>query len=258
MAERSLYWDPDEVNIEAYQMRGGHSNAGSPTPAKEWFLSEGSTGMGFETYILLQNPQDEEVTVKATFMDAEGIANQTTTTMAARSRGTLKVSDYVVDNFHVSTSVTADKQIVAERSQYWDKRIAPQAYEMRDGHSTVGTNTASGIWMVPEGSTGVGFDSFVLIANTGDKETDIQLTFMTQAGPREPVLATIPANARYTVRLSDYVPDEFQVSTLVMSDNDLVVERAQYWDRREASPTGEPEIRPYEMMGGPSANGVDP
>jgi len=258
VAERSMYWDPDEVNIEAYQMRGGHSNAGSPTAENNWYLAEGSTGGGFETYILLQNPADTEAPVTATFSDATGIANHANLTMPPRTRATLKVSDYVPDNFHISTSVTSDTPIVAERSMYWDKRVVTAAYQMRDGHSTVGVNATGNTWMVPEGSTGAGFDSFVLIANTANTDTDVAVTFMTANGPANPVLITIPANSRYTVRIADYVPDEFQVSTLVSSSGELVVERAMYWDSRETYPLHSYDIRPYEMMGGHSASGLDP
>jgi hypothetical protein len=110
--------------------------------------------------------------------------------------------------------------------------------------------------MVPEGSTGAGFDTFVLITNTGDRAAAVSLVFMTSEGATEPSMVTVPASSRYTVRLSDYLPETWGISTLVTSSNELVVERAMYWDSRESSPTGEPEIRPYEMMGGHSASGV--
>lgn len=259
VAERSMYWDPNEVNMDPCCMRGGHSNAGSPAPNTSWFLAEGSTGGGFETFVLLQNPNNSEAKVTLDFSDASGVAGQATATMPANSRATVKVSDYVKDDFQVSTKITADKPVVAERSMYWDKRRAARTCDMRDGHSTVGTNRTAATWMVPEGSTGGGFETFVLIANTGNAGAAATLTFMTQAGPIAPVNVTVPANSRYTVRISDYVPNQMQVSTLVESaSSDLVVERSMYWDKREASPGGEPQIRPYEMMGGHSANGVDP
>ena len=113
-------------------------------------------------------------------------------------------------------------------------------------------------WMVAEGSTGGGFDTFVLITNTEDTEADITVTFMTEAGPQVPFNVTIPANSRYTLRINEYLPDTFQVSTLVESDNALVVERSMYWDNREISAEGNFPARPYECIGGHSANGLDP
>ena len=258
VAERSMYWDPDAAILEPYQMIGGHSNAGSPTANKNWFLAEGATAGGFDTYILLQNPNDSKAAVTTEFMVEDGVAKKAKMTMAPMSRATIKVSDYVADNFQVSARVTSDRSIVVERSTYWDKRFAAQPYEMRDGTSTVGLTRSGSTWLTPEGSTGVGFDTFVLITNTEDEPVDAVVVFLTQQGIARQEPITIPAVSRYTVRLSDYVPDQFQVSTVVLGEGHLVVERSMYWDKREMSPSGEPEIRPYEMMGGHSSSGVDP
>jgi len=202
VAERSMYWDPAASAMQPYEMIGGHSTSGSPWAANGWFIAEGSTGGGFETYILVQNPSDTEAPVTLTFMDATGVVNQATTTMPAQSRSTFKVADYVPDNFQVSTSVTSDVPVVAERSMYWDNRETTEPSSMKDGHSTVGETGAAKTWMVAEGSTGGGFDTFVLITNTENTEADVAVVFMTEAGPQVPFNITIPATSRYTLRVS--------------------------------------------------------
>jgi hypothetical protein len=113
-------------------------------------------------------------------------------------------------------------------------------------------------WTVAEGSTGGGFETFVLIANTEDTAAVAHVTFMTQEGPREPFDIHMPANSRYTLRLSDYLPDTYQISTLVTSCSSLVVERSMYWDMRAVSKEGDFPARPYECIGGHSANGMHP
>ena len=258
VAERSMYWDPDAGEKQPYQMIGGHSTSGSPLAANNWYVAEGSTGGGFETYILLQNPSDADAPVTALFSDATGTVAQLDTTMPAQSRSTVKVSDYVPDNFQVSTNITSDREIVAERSMYWDNRETTEPSSMKDGHSCVGETAAASTWMVPEGSTGGGFDTFVLIANTEDTEATAAVTFMTEAGPQAPFNITIPATSRYTLRVSDYLPDSFQVSTLIRGNRELVVERSMYWDNRVMSPDGNFPARPFECIGGHSANGLDP
>ena len=258
VAERSMYWDPAASAMQPYQMIGGHSTSGSPIAANGWYVAEGSTGGGFETFILLQNPGDTEAPVTLTFSDASGVANQTAATMAAQSRSTFKVSDYVPDNFQVSTSVTSDVPVVAERSMYWDNRETTEPSSMKDGHSTVGEMGAARTWMVAEGSTGGGFDTFVLLANTEDTEATAAVTFMTEVGPQAPFNIAIPANSRYTLRINEYLPDTFEVSTLITSDRELVVERSMYWDNRVISSEGNFPARPYECIGGHSANGMDP
>lgn len=258
VAERSMYWDPEASARQPYQMTGGHATSGSPFAARDWYLAEGSTGGGFETYVLLQNPGDTEASVEAAFMTDKGKADQASFTMPPGSRSTLKVSDHVPDTFQVSTSITSDKPVVAERSMYWDKNETSEPWAMKDGHSCVGTTGTSKTWMISEGSTGAGFDTFVLITNTEDREAKATVTFMTDSGPVKPMDIKVGANSRCTLRVSDYLPNTFQVSTLIEGDSALVVERSMYWDTRAVSSEGNFPARPYECIGGHSANGMDP
>ena len=258
VAERSMYWDPAASALQPYEMIGGHATAGSPFAANNWYIAEGSTGGGFETFILLQNTADTDAPVTTVFSDMTGTVAQLDTTMPAQSRYTIKVSDYVPDNFQVSTSITSTEPIVAERSMYWDSRETTDASSMKDGHSCIGDMGTGKTWMVAEGSTGGGFDTFVLITNTEDTEATAAVTFMTEAGPQVPLDITMPANSRYTLRINEYLPDTFQVSTLIESDRNLVVERSMYWDNRVISSEGSFPARPFECIGGHSANGLDP
>ena len=253
MAERSTYWDPNEAALAPYQMRGGHSTGGSTETATEWYLAEGATGGGFETFVSLLNPQAESAKVTTTFMNASGMAGKAVLTMPPRSRKTIRISDYVPNDFQVSTKVISDEPVVAERSTYWDKRKASEPCAMRDGHATMGFIFTGATWVVPEGSTGGGFDSWVLIYNPNETSVGVTVTFMTQEGPGTPFDIIVKANSRYTLHVNDHVQDNFNVSTRITSKGGLVVERAMYWDRREAE-----GIQPYEMMGGHSAQGFTP
>jgi hypothetical protein len=191
--------------------------------------------------------------VKATFMNASGVAAEKTVTMPANSRHTFHVDEFVNGDFHVSTKIVSDQPVVAERSMYWDKRVASDVPHMLEGHSTTAVTRTGTKWTVPEGSTGEGFDTWILIANPTSSGTTANVTFMTASGPKAPIVINVPANTRYTLRISDYVPNDFHVSTLVETDGQLVVERAMYWDKRVF-----PGIQPYEMMGGHSTTGLDP
>jgi len=253
VAERSMYWDPNAEALEPYEMKGGHASPGSYDTSREWFIAEGSTAEGFETYVLVQNPGDASARVTATFMTAKGVAAEKTVKMLPGSRSTFRVSEYVDGDYHVATKVTADRPVVAERSMYWDKRVTSSVPLMSEGHSATGCTACGSKWMVPEGSTGGGFDYWVLVSNPKETDTEATVTFMTASGPRKPFKIKIPATARYTLRVSDYVPDDFHVSTLVETEGKIVVERAMYWDKRVRA-----GIQPYEMMGGHSTTGVDP
>jgi parallel beta-helix repeat protein len=257
VADRSMYWDPDAADLNAWEMRGGSSTTASPAPATGWFLAEGSTGGGFDTWVLLQNPNATAAGVDVDFYNASGPAGHVDLSMPAQSRATVRVSDYVPDDFSVSTGVSSDLPVVVERSMYWNALETAVPCEMREGHANSGSIRAGNAWMVPEGSSGGGFDTFVLIANTEDRTASLRVTFMTGGGPVGPFDFNVPAGSRCTIRVSDWLPDQMEVSTLVESDTQVVVERSMYWDRRAASPDGE-ELQPYEMMGGHCASGLDP
>ena len=49
-----------------------HASIGTSTPAPDWYLAEGSTGEGFETWVLVQNPGDNPVTCDLTLMTSSG------------------------------------------------------------------------------------------------------------------------------------------------------------------------------------------
>lgn len=252
VAERATYWSPI-AGIPAAESQGGSSTGGSDVAVTDWFLPEGSTGIGFDTYIELLNPQDQPANVQVTFMDPDGVVDQVNRAIPANSRDTVTMNDFAPNNWEVATSVTADVPVVAERTMYWDKRIAPNAWSMRAGHSTTGSIRQSTNWLVPEGSTGIGFDSWVLVSNTADEARDVHVTFMNPQGVIAEDDLSVGANSRLTIHVIDYVPNDFSVSTMVEASGDVIVERAMYWDRRER-----PGIQAYEMMGGHAASSLDP
>ncbi len=250
-AERSMYWDPEAASLEVWQMRGGSSTSASPAPSNDWFLAEGSTGGGFDTWVLVQNPNEDPAVVGIDFVTQDGPAGHLDLNMPARSRSTLRLSDHVHDQFEVSTFVSADRPIVVERSMYWDMRAASSAFEAVEGHSNAGSARSGTVWLVPEGSSGGGFETFILIANNGEEEADAVLTFLTDSEAVGPFDLKVPPRSRMTVRLSDHAPNAFAASALVQASAPVVVERSMYWDMRAAASA-------CEAMGGHSALGLDP
>ncbi len=253
VAERSMYWDPNAPALQPYEMRGGHASPGTGELSQNWYIAEGSTGGGFDTYVFIQNPGPSRAEVNVTFLSTGGAVASKAVSMAPGTRATLRTQDYAPDNFFVATRVTSDQPVAAERAMYWDKRVAQGAVNMQEGHSATGVIHCGTLWTVPEGSTGGGFDSWVLIANPFPTQTRAEVVFMTESGPTAPVSIVIPGNSRYTIRVSDYVSDDFHISTTVEAEGPIVVERAMYWDKRVAA-----GIQPCEMMGGHSSVGIDP
>ncbi|MBU4194374.1 MAG: right-handed parallel beta-helix repeat-containing protein [Actinomycetia bacterium] len=96
----------------------GHDSIGVTGPAKTWYLAEGCTAGGFETWVLVQNPGDEDATVNLTYMTESGAFQGPRLELAAHSRQTVNVADTVPTSWGVSTTVTSDGPVIVERAMY--------------------------------------------------------------------------------------------------------------------------------------------
>jgi hypothetical protein len=200
---------------------------GAAAPATTWYLAEGSTGEGFETWVLVQNPRDTAVSVDLTLLTSASEQKPEALTgveIPAGSRRTFRLNDYLTD-YNVSTLVTSTGAgVIAERAMYDTGRTWAT--------ESVGATAPATTWYLAEGSTGEGFETWVLVANPGGTEVTVDLSFATsegiQAGPEDVV---IPARSRRTFNLGDFLTS-YDVSTLVTSTGPVVCERAMYGEGR--------------------------
>lgn len=210
--ERSMYWN---------NRGGGHASAAVSSPSTEWNLAEGCTANGFETWVLLQNPGSAAATATVTYMTADGSEEPFNVEVPANSRKTIDVSEALPNNEQVSATIISDRPVIAERAMYWNNR---QAGTCASGLTRTGTE-----WYLAEGCTGPGYETWVLLQNPGEGETTVGLTFMDESGTTEGPELSLGGGARMSVRLSDYMPGNWAVSTRVASDDPIAVERAMYW-----------------------------
>jgi hypothetical protein len=112
LVERAMYWN---------ERSDGHACIGTPTPDTEWYLAEGYTDQGFETWVLVQNPGDEFCDVTFTFMEPGGKNTVLKYLVAPRSRFTVGV-DEILPASEVSTRVSSDHPIIVERAMYFNER----------------------------------------------------------------------------------------------------------------------------------------
>jgi len=193
-------------------------------PAHAWYLAEGSTGPGFETWVLVQNPGETNANISITYMTGNGQVQGPTATLPPNSRKTYKVSDTVPNNYDVSTMVTADTRIVVERSVYGANR--------NWGTDSIGAWEPATSWFLAEGCTGPGFETWILVQNPGSLPASVRLTYMTQKGAVDGPALQIAANSRKSFKVSDACPGEWEVSTKVESDRPVVAERSMYGNSR--------------------------
>ena len=98
-----------------------HDSLGATAPASKWYLAEGSTDGGMETFLLVQNPGDSPVHVNIKFQTSTGekvFPQLQGVEIPSKSRRNFKVNDYVTD-YEVSTFVEAlDGEVICERAMY--------------------------------------------------------------------------------------------------------------------------------------------
>ncbi len=93
-------------------------------PARTWYLAEGSTGRGddgsFETWVLIQNPGSKTANVQITYMTPSGKVEGPSIELKPGTRQSVSVADTVENEWSVSTVVTSDVPVIAERAVYWN------------------------------------------------------------------------------------------------------------------------------------------
>jgi hypothetical protein len=131
IAERPMYFIYGMDSGKCWN--GGESAVGNPGPSTQYFLAEGTTIQGFDTYYTLMNPEDDscKVVVQYIFGDGSEIANEHW--IEPHSRLTIDVRSAVQRNSDVSGTVLASFPIVIERPMYFDYKGAIQG-----GHNGVG------------------------------------------------------------------------------------------------------------------------
>ncbi len=204
------------------------NQVGRAAIGSSWFLAEGCTAGGFETWVLVQNPGDEGVTVDLTLMTEEGplsLPELQGVVIPARTRTSFNLGSYV-QTYNVSTVVVPDEgDIICERAVYGNGRTW--------GTDSIGATSPASTWYLAEGCTAGDFETWVLVQNPNAREIAVNITFMTSGGPLAgPQNVAIPARSRHSFNLGEYVTD-YNVSTRVESPGGGVVcERAVYGNGR--------------------------
>ena len=109
IAERSLYYNDRAC---------AHGSVGVTAAADTWYLAEGATLGGFETWVLVANPGTDTARVTLTYMTDSGEEPGPVIDLAPGSRESVNVAD-TVSTYEVSTKVTSDEPVIAERSLYY-------------------------------------------------------------------------------------------------------------------------------------------
>ena len=122
IAERSMYWGAGTPLGEA-----AHDSIGMNSAHTYFFLPDGETSNGRETWTLVQNPNNVDVTVLIGYLTPNGVGNTVVQDIVPKnSRKTYSMVDKV-QNSRAAISVecqTAGQKIMVERAMYWNNRGA--------------------------------------------------------------------------------------------------------------------------------------
>jgi hypothetical protein len=121
IAERAMYWN--NGTGEAC-----HDSIGMDRAHVTFYLPDGQSSNGCETWTLVQNPNSTAVQVEISYMTPNGQGNVVKTeTIPASSRQTFGMLSHSGINGRASimvTSKTAGKPIMVERAMYWNNKGA--------------------------------------------------------------------------------------------------------------------------------------
>ena len=231
MAERAMYFGSTPSRFWS----GGHESAGVTDASTNWFLAEGATGAFFDTFVLLSNPQNTPAQVTVRYL----LDNGETVTMAKRieanARLTINIEtedDARLRDAAVSTVITSDVPIIAERSMYWLGAAKPWG----EGHNSFGVVRSDTRWGLAEGRVGgpLNFHTFILLANPQSTAAEVTVTFLRESGAPIVKSYRVPATSRFNIdsaSVEGLKDESFGALITVTNDIGIIVERSMYWDQ---------------------------
>jgi hypothetical protein len=224
IAERPMYFNYNG------KWDGGHTAVGVNLLQRDYYFAEGTTRQNgtdgpFDTWLTLQNPNDQQANVGITYMLGSGQNIQKTYTVAAHSRYTVSVNQDVGINQDVSTKIHSDIPIACERPMYFNYHN-----KWTGGHDVTGVTAPAKTWDFAEGTTRPGFDEWLCIQNPNDGVANISVNYTTGDGRSIQASYRVAGHSRYTVSVNHDVGPGQDVSAEVSSDVPVIAERPMYFD----------------------------
>jgi len=199
---------------------------GTPT----WYLAEGTTAWGFDTYMSIQNPNTSTVHANVTYMTGSGAVSGGIVTLAPASQVTLFPREVVgARDFSTRVECVEAKSIAVDRTMTWTgaRSTVPEA------HSSIGVTSPATTWYLPEGSSAWNFECWLLIQNPTGQTAHCTVTYMIEGAAPRSFPKAVGASQRQSFNMADDIGAK-DASIKVTSDVPVIPERSMYrYDRRE-------------------------
>jgi hypothetical protein len=247
-AERSMY-----LNRPGQVFAAGHVSAGIAAPSTDWFLAEGATGVLFDEFVLVANPNAAPAHVVATYLLPDGRTYEQAYLVDPNSRfniwldaeeiprgsGNFPLADTAVSTILRSTNGVP---LIVERAMWWPGSAATWT----EAHTAAGVTTTGIKWATAEGEIGGPRHAmtYVLVANPSAQAARVKVTLLFENGTAERTY-TVPPNSRFNIdtgfefasffTAAGQVPIRFGAVVESLGEGGaaptpIVVERAMYWD----------------------------
>jgi hypothetical protein len=207
----------------------------TPALSNVWFFAEGTTRNNandgkFEEWLCLQNPNGLVANVQLTYMLSDGSNQVQKTTVAANSRKTISVHDFLGPNKDVSTLVKSDQLILAERPMYFNYHN-----KWIGGHNVMGVAQPQSSWYFAEGTTRNNqidgtYEEWLCLQNPGPADTTVNVTYMLGTGQNISKQYTVTKTSRRTIDVNTDVGPNQDISMVIESALPIVAERPMYFN----------------------------
>jgi hypothetical protein len=207
---------------------GGHDVVGANRPWTDWYFAEGTTRLGFDEWVCLQNPGDTTATVKIQYSLATGQNPTQVVMVPAHSRQTVNVPGFLGRGQDVSMHISSDMAIVAERPMYFN--YGPGQQNWNGGSDVIGANATAHDCEFAEGATWSGFQEYLSIQNPNSSDISVTITYMLGTGANKVQTVPVKAMSRVTVDVNAFVGSNQDVSASVTCNDPMMVERPMYFN----------------------------
>ena len=192
------------------------------------FFAEGASGSFFQTRFALANPHDEAMPVTVTFTDTQGTPTVMEMTVAARSRATIDESNrppLATEAF--ATSFEAPRVLGVERTMTW-----AAGGPVYGAHSDSGIAVPRTSWLLAEGATISGFNTFYLLQNPTTTQAEVKVQYLLSTGQRIERIHPVGPLSRTNIWVNKDAPElaaaEMSATITSLNNVPVVVERSMY------------------------------
>lgn len=220
IAERPMYFEYKG------QWRGGDTATGAPATSGQWFFAEGTTRAGFEEWLSIMNPGDEDTTARVEYLYTDAQAMVREYAVKAHSRTTVDIN-YEVGwgtERDVSLKVTSPGQLLCERPMYFKYHGSWEG-----GHDVIGSTRGERTWFFPTASCGPGFESWVCVANPGNTTNKMMLEVFGDGGDYNSAELEMEPRSRATFDVNALAATVRKPWLKVSGTADLIAERPTYF-----------------------------